>query len=245
MGRPLKIQKFGTNQGAGTPGAAVPVDEGFNPWSALTSPVIPTGFTPGSPTEYGGVVGGSSDISQNAYPVVKCVAFIPGDSTYRNAFIIRQKGTTKYLVAAPTAIQDEDIVAGQAYYINTVGTTNWAALGGPVNASAGDVFTAVVDGTGLTTTGVVYLVGTCVLADDTSPASGFMSISMEFGNSTSITISKLTNKFALDYSDPPVRFAVNFFTDEGTEQKSGTANQANSTGQQNILDLAVVENFQP
>jgi hypothetical protein len=68
---------------------------------------------------------------------------------------------------------------------------------------------------------------------------------MEFGDSTSITISKLTNKFALDYSSPPVRYAVNFFTDEGTEIKSGTTGQGNTSTQQNILDLAVVDNFQP
>jgi len=242
MGRPLKIQKYGTNQGAGTPGAAVPVDEGFNMWSALTNPVYASTF---NADQFAGVVGGSSDNATVAYPVVKCVAYITGDSQYRNAFIIRQKGTTKYMVAAPTIIQDEDIVAGNTYYISSPSDTNWSALGGPANAQAGDVFTATVDGAGLTTNGYVYLVGTCVLADDTSPAEGFMSISMEFGDSTSITISKLTNKFALDYSSPPVRYAVNFFTDEGTEIKSGTTGQGNTSGQQNILDLAVVDNFQP
>jgi hypothetical protein len=36
---------------------------------------------------------------------------------------------------------------------------------------------------------------------------------------------------------------VNFFTDEGTEIKSGTTGAGNVSGQQNILDLAIVDNF--
>lgn len=238
MGRPLKIQKYGTNQGIG--GAGVPVDQGFNMWSALTNPVHPATF---ASTEFLGVVGGSNDISTAAFPVVQCVAFISGDSTYRNSFIVRQKGTTKYLVAAVNSIQDEDIVTGNTYYILTAGNTNWQSLGAPSNASTGDVFTATADGTGLTTTGVVYLVGTCVLVDDTTPAAGFMSINVTLGSSTAFNIQRLTNKFALDYSNPPVRYAVNFFTADGTEIKSGTQNVGNSATQQNILDLVVIDNY--
>jgi hypothetical protein len=242
MGRPLKIQKYGTNQGIGQYGAGVPIDEGFNMWSALTNPVYSATF---NRNQFLGVVGGSSDISTNAYPVVKCVAYIPGDSQYRYAFIIRQKANIKYLVAAPVVINDEDIVAGQTYYINTPGNTNWKALGGPTNASAGDVFTATKAGTGLGTTGVVYIAGVCTLVNDSTPDAGFMSISLEYGDSTEVNISKLTNKFALDYSTPPVRYAVNFFTDEGTQIKSGTKNIANTATQQNIMDLGVVTNYQP
>jgi hypothetical protein len=243
MGRPLKIQKYGPNQGIGQYGAGVPVDEGFNMWSQLTNPVYPVTMTS---SNFGGVVGGSSDVSQAAYPVVKCIAYIPGDSQYRNAFIIRQKANIKYLVAAPNAIQDEDIVAGQTYYINDPSNTNWKALGGPVNAQAGDVFTATVDGTGLTTNGVVYIAGVCVLTDDTTPDEGFMAITMNVNaDSTEITISKLTNKFALDYSTPPVRYATNFWTDESTTQKSGTQNINNSATQQNFLGWGQVDNYAP
>ena len=243
MGRPLKIQKYGPNQGIGQYGAGVPVDEGFNMWSQLTNPVYPVTMTS---SNFGGVVGGASDVSQAAYPVVKCIAYIPGDSQYRNAFIIRQKANIKYLVAAPVGINDEDIVAGQTYYINTPGNTNWKALGGPTNASAGDVFTATVDGTGLTTTGVVYIAGVCVLTDDTTPASGFMAITMNVNDdSTEITISKLTNKFALDYSTPPVRYATNFWTDVSTTQKSGTQNIGNQATQQNYMGWGQVDNYAP
>ena len=243
MGRPLKIQKYGTNQGIGQYGAAVPVDEGFNMWSQLTNPVYPVTMTS---SNFGGVVGGASDVSQAAYPVVKCIAYIPGDSQYRYAFIIRQKANIKYLVAAPVAIQDEDIVAGQTYYINTAGNTNWKALGGPTNASAGDVFTATKAGTGLTTTGVVYIAGVCTLVDDVTPTVGNMAITMNVGaDSTEITISKLTNKFALDYSSPQVRYATNFWTDEGTAIKSGTQNIANSATQQNAMGWGQLDNYKP
>jgi hypothetical protein len=70
-----------------------------------------------------------------------------------------------------------------------------------------------------------------------------MNITFSTGDSTAQLISRLTNKFALDYSTPPVRYAVNFFSDEGYEVKSGTTGAANASGQQNRVSLAIVENF--
>jgi hypothetical protein len=44
------------------------------------------------------------------------------------------------------------------------------------------------------------------------------------------------------------RYVTNFFTDEGTVIKSGTTGAANTgtvtSGQQNLLDLAIVDNVQ-
>ena len=172
MGRPLKIKKTTTK------------DIGFNPWSQLTAPVIPEGFTPGSATEYGGVVGGEGDgsgVATSTYPVVKCRVYITGQSE-DDGYIIRQKGTTKYLV--------EDTSGNQ---------------------------------------------GVCILADESDGAltEGNMNITLTLNDSSPVNIAKLTNKFALDYSDN--RYAVNFFTDEGTEIKSGTVNQA--------LNLGIVEKW--
>jgi hypothetical protein len=184
MGRPLKIKKSTTK------------DIGFNPWSVLTAPVVPTGFTPGSTTQYGGVVGGEGNgggVATATYPVVKCRVFIAGQSE-EDGWIVRQKGTIQYLVEG---------------------------------ASSGAQ-------------------GICTLANQAQGAltSGNMNIAFTDDASTEVLISKLTNKFALDYSTPPVRFAVNFFTDEGTEIKSGTRGQlANTATQQNILDLALVEKY--
>ena len=231
MGRPLKIKKSTT------------VDIGFNPFSALTNPIYPSDPTTFDGTEYLGVVGGANaGVATAAYPVVKCRAFIAGTLAEDDAYIITQKGTTKYQVATVTAINDEDIVAGRAYRILAVGTTNWAAIGGSSSAAIGDVFTATGAGAG---TGTVQAVGTCILANeaDTALTEGNMNITFSTGDSTAQLISKLTNKFALDYSTPPVRYLTNFFSDEGYEIKSGTTGAANVTGQQNRVSLAIVENF--
>lgn len=229
MGRPLKIKKSTTS------------DIGFNPFSALTNPVFPSDPTTFDGTEYLGVVGGANaNVATAAFPVVKCRAFVVG--TEDDAYIITQKGTIKYQVATVSAVNDEDMVAGRAYRILTVGTTNWATIGGSSSAAIGDVFTATGAGSG---TGTVQNVGTCVLANqaDGALSLGNMNISFSEGDSTAQLISKLTNKFALDYSVPPVRYLTNFFSDEGFEIKSGTTGAVNVSGQQNRVSLAIVENF--
>jgi len=233
MGRPLKIKKTTTK------------DIGFNNLGSLTDPTYPATMTAAN---FFGVVGGAnaqggSSIATSAYPVVKAIAFVPGDSTYRDAYIITQKGSTKYLVAAINSIADEDIVAGRSYIINTVGTTNWQLFGAPSNATAGEVFTALANGTN-SGTGTVFLVGVCALADDVTPTEGNMSITINIGgDSTEVTISRLTNHYALDYSTPKVRYAVNFFTDEASVIKSGTSGGANTATQQNTLELAQIDQF--
>lgn len=229
MGRPLKIKKSTTS------------DIGFNPFSALTNPVFPTDPTTFDGTEYLGVVGGANaGVATTAFPVVKCRARIVGAED--DAYIITQKGTIKYQVATVTAVADENIVAGRAYRILTVGTTNWATIGASSTAAVGDVFTATGAGSG---TGTVQDVGICVLANqlDGTLTLGNMNITFSEGDSTAQTISRLTNKFALDYSVPPVRYLTNFFSDEGFQIKSGTTGAANVSGQQNRVGLAIVENF--
>jgi hypothetical protein len=222
MGRPLKIKKSTT------------VDIGFNPFSTLTNPVYPSNPTTFDGTEYLGVVGGANaNVATAAYPVVKCRAFITGTSAEDDAYIITQKGSTKYQVATITAINDEDMVAGRAYRILTVGTTDWATVGASdSNASVGDVFTATAAGAG---TGTVQAVGTCVLANqaDGALSEGNMNITFTTGDSTATTVARLTNRWALDYSGN--RYLVNFFSDEGTQIKSGTVGVT--------VDLAIVENY--
>jgi hypothetical protein len=231
MGRPLKIKKTTTT------------DIGFNPFASLTNPVFPTDPTTFDGTEFLGVVGGANaSVATAAFPVVKCRAFITGAAAEDDAYIITQKGTIKYQVATVSAVNDEDLVVGSAYRILSLGTTDWAACGASTsNAAVGDVFTAVAVGAG---TGTAQQVGTCVLANeaDTALTEGNMNITLSTGDSTAQTISRLTNRFALDFSTPKVRYVVNFFSDEGTEIKSGAEADtfANTTGN---LDLAIVENF--
>ena len=257
MGRPLKIQK--TSTGSGNGGASVGVDLGFPNFGSLTAPVVNTADTLNS-TEYLGVVGGAAptDAPSATNPRVEVIVNIaaPDGSGIGVAagYIIRQKGSHKYLVGDVTGVNDGSFVVGQAYQITSVGTTNWTAAGAPGNFGVGTVFTATsVGGAG---SGTANSVGVCVLADDATPAAGLMAITFTTGDSTATTISKLTNKFLLDwtggstYADTSVvadkRYATNFFTDEGTVIKSGTTGAVNTgtvaAGQQNLLDLAIVDN---
>jgi hypothetical protein len=233
MGRPLKIKESTT------------VDIGFNAVTSLTNPIFPATM---SGTDYFGVVGGANaNVATATYPVIKARAYLPNSDVTDedDAYIITQKGATKYLVATVTAVADEDLEPGNTYRILTVGDTNWRAVGATTaNPAVGDVFTATAIGAG---TGTAQQVGVCVLANkqDGALAEGEMNITFSTGDdSTALTVSKLTNKFLWDYSSPQrVRYAANFFTDEGTAVKSGTTGAANVTGQQNLLDLAIVEKF--
>ena len=197
MGRPLKIKKSTTK------------DIGFNAWGTLTNPVYPATF---NATEFAGVVGGEGNgggVATTAYPVVKCRVFITGQSE-EDGWIVRQKGTRKYLVEG---------------------------------ASSG-------------------LQGVCVLANQAqgSLTAGNMNISYSLdADSSEVLISKLNNKYAYDFTggevggvsggwaqsqvQQNVRYAANFFTDEGTEIKSGTTGQGNTATQQNLLNLVIVESY--
>ena len=257
MGRPLKIQK--TSTGSGNGGASVGVDLGFPNFGSLTAPVVNTADTLNS-TQYLGVVGGAAptDAPSATNPRVDVTVNISNPSGTgigsATGYIIRQKGSHKYLVGDATGVNDGSFVVGQAYQITSVGTTDWTAAGAPSNFGVGTIFTATsVGGAG---SGTANSVGVCVLDDDTTPAAGLMAITFTTGDSTATTISKLTNKFLLDWTGGTTyaatsviadkRYATNFFTDEGTVIKSGTTAAANTgtvaAGQQNLLDLAIVDN---
>ena len=89
--------------------------------------------------------------------------------------------------------------------------------------------------------------GVCTLADlaDSSLTDNTMTITMNDGDSTPRRISKLTNKYALDYTGGAtytaaavvqrLRFLANFFDDGSTAIKSGTNNQT--------ITLGLVENY--
>ena len=91
-----------------------------------------------------------------------------------------------------------------------------------------------------------------MLDNDVTPAAGLMAITYTNNDSTATPISKLTNKFLLDFAGGSgftqaevtndVRFSANFFTDEGTVIKSGTTAAGNVSGQQNLLDVVIVDN---
>ena len=247
MGRPLKIQKSSTGSGNG--GAAVGVDLGFPNFGSLTAPVFNAPTQTLNTTQYLGVVGGAgpTDTPSATNPRVDVTVNIAAPSGtgigVATGYIIRQKGSHKYLVGDATGVNDGSFVVGQAYQISTVGTTtDWPAAGAPANYGLGTIFTATsVGGSG---NGAANSVGVCVLDDDVTPAAGLMAITYTLGDSTATTISKLTNKWLLNWAGGSnyaatsvindVRYVTNFFTDEGTVIKSGTA--------QTTVELAIVDN---
>ena len=242
MGRPLKIQKSSTGSGNG--GAAVGVDLGYPNFNSLTNPVFNSPVQTLNGTQYLGVVGGAGpiDTPSATNPRVDVTVYITGAAAAAQGYIIRQKGAHKYLVGDVTGVNDGSFLVGQAYQIVSVGTTDWTAAGAPSNFGVGTVFTASsVGGAG---SGTVNSVGVCVLADSATPTVGLMSISYIDDTSSEVFISKLTNKFLLgweggsDYAATSVvadtRQVANFFTDEGTVIKSGTA--------QTTINVALVQN---
>jgi hypothetical protein len=256
MGRPLKINKAAQTGSTTLTGG---IDIGFNAFTQLTAPVLPIGGNY-SASNYLGVVGGSNTVDTATYPTVKCRVFITGFAE-EDGYIIRQKGSRKYLVGGTTA--RTALVSGRAYRITTVGDTVWSTYGVQGTAAVGTVFTATAT-LANTGTGRVNAVGQCVLTSDLSPTAGNMSISFFYGatDSTEQAISKLTNKFLYDFTggetggnadtgdvwdydqvNQNVRYDANFFSDEGYEVKSGTTGAANAAGQQNRLDLAQVEKY--
>jgi hypothetical protein len=248
MGRALKIQK--TNIGAGTSVSGsttsynqnVLTDAGFPNFGSLTNPVYNTPVATLDATQFLGVVGGSPTTStaSTTFPEIAAVVNITladGTNTTAGAGrIIRQKGSHKFLVAyTASTTADESFIAGQAYQVSTVGTTDWAAVGAGTGVAAGDIFTATAVGAG---TGEAYPVGICVLANTGSPAAGFMSISYSVADSAAVYASYITNKWVRDwngmtyanYADSNFgeniqsgenQYVANFFTDEGNVTVSG------------------------
>lgn len=105
-------------------------------------------------------------LNENAAVDVTDSAFYYG-TLDSEGMILRQKGKRKFLVARMDDVQDEYIVAGNTYFINSVSETDWAALGAGPDAGYGKIFTATANGTGLATNGTVYYVGVCSLVDTT------------------------------------------------------------------------------
>jgi hypothetical protein len=248
MGRPLKIQKYGTAQGitynadgtANTPAAAVPVDQGDPNCGSLTDPVYNSADTLNSTQFYGVVGGAKSSALSTTFPIVKCEVNITNSASGQTAGqIIRQKGSRKFMVATTTAIDPENAVVGVALRIAVVGDTDWSSMGAPAGYGVGTIFTPTA-ASAAGTTGTAQEVGTCVLTSDLTPTAGNMSISYFSNDSVETAISKLTNKFLQNFAggetggsantgdvwNPAqvvnnVEFAANFFSDEGTTAKSG------------------------
>ena len=162
MGRPLKIKKSTT------------IDIGFNDFGNVEVPVIPTGMTT---TEFLGVVGGANaGIATSAYPVVEIYANVNGQAG--NGYIIRQKGSSKYLATPNNTVSAGSLTAGFSYVIKALGNTNWAAVGAAPNAAVGDVFVCTAAGSG---SGTASDVGQVQLVNSAAPQAGYASIKFNTG----------------------------------------------------------------
>ena len=243
MGRPLKIQKYSPGSADGN--QPVPVDSGFNAFDTLTDPEIPAGSSLTS-SEFVGVVGGIPNTgTSTTYPVIEVSAYIAGSSGPQAGYIIRQKGSHKFLVGVTANTAPANVVVGSSYMITSVGsTTDWTSIGGPTNPAVGSIFTASAVGAG---DGVTQEVGVCVLDSSATPGAGNVSITFQTGGSnTAVVLSKISNKFLLDwaggnsYAQSDVvndnRYGTNFFSNAGTEAKSGAENAG-------TIPLALVENY--
>ena len=214
MGRALKIQKTGTNNGVtyptsttvNQPALSTNVDQGYPNFGSLTNPVYNAPVQTLDAAQFLGVVGGSPATSTASvtYPeIVAKVNVVLGDGSatgVKTGRIIRQKGSHKFLVAATqTPISDGSFVVGSAYQISTLGTTtNWAAAGAGNDVALGDVFTATsVGGSG---NGAAYPVGICVLSNTATPTAGNMSIAYSVGDSAAVYASYITNKWVRDWN---------------------------------------------
>ena len=215
MGRPLKIQKL--NVGVVTD-AGYPQFANLDPGTA----VIPSGLTT---DEFLGAVGGNSTVASATFPTVAITANVNGQEG--SAWIITQKGTTKYLVSGENTVNAGSFTVGFSYQITSLGNTNWTAIGAGVNPQVGQVFTATGVGSG---SGTASDAGQCVLTPSGTISSGQMNITFN-ANGDTIYATRLTNKYIWDNSTPPVRYAVNFFVaGETTPVTLGSVAVANTAG---------------
>ena len=236
MGRPLKIKKSTT------------IDIGFNNFGNLTASSV--GNTSFTSSQFVGVVGGANtSIATAAYPVVACNANINGVGNTA-AYIIRQKGATKYLVGSDVDQFANAITANSSYVITALGTTGvsgFTSIGAPVTANVGDIFTANAAGTG---TGTVNLVGQCLLANQANAAlltANTMSITFSYDGNVSNTtpVARLENRFVWDYNasnTANVQYSSNFFNTGNTLPLSGAEAETFSNGTGNIL-TGLVTNY--
>lgn len=193
MGRPLKIQKLNNS---------IQTDAGFPQFANLDpgTQVIPVGMTS---TEFLGVVGGQESVASTTFPVVAITANVNG--VEGAAYIITQKGQTKYLVSGEDSVNAGSFTVGYSYQILSLGDTDFTAIGAGPNPTVGAVFTATGVGSG---TGTASDCGQCLLIANATISSGQMNMVFNAG-AANIYASRLTNKYIWDGSNN--RYAVNFF----------------------------------
>jgi hypothetical protein len=180
----------------------------------------------------------TADITAQQYPsitldagatvTVSNSAFTNSTPAANDGYVVRQKGKRKFLVVEKNIVNDEFICAGGSYMIISVSNTNWEALGAGPDAAAGKVFTATINGVGLTTNGTVYPIGICTLVNtaDASLTRNQMNLNLNFASDPDAFAASVTNHFAVD------------FTDNGVDENPGTKYIATLGGASDTPDPA-------
>lgn len=231
MGRPLKIKISDTQ------------DAGFNNPNG-TADSIPSGEL------FYGVLGGNTGTSNVVFPVLTARVFPASNSTGAEAegFIVRQKGSSKFLVAMTTPIDPASAVVGQQIQIAVVGNTDWSAMSGDRlqgNIAVGLIFTVVAQ-SAAGSNGTANELGICTLANkaDGALASGEMTMTYAAPDSSAVRIKRLSNRKVLDFSVTgtlytPVVSIGNFFNLSDSTVVIGGSGSAASP---KTRDLVQVEN---
>jgi hypothetical protein len=177
----------------------------------------------GFPSTTSGIVGGNT--GQTGNQILARVKI--GAQAEANGYIIRQKGKSKFLAASVTSIQDEDIKAGNSYVITNTSNTDWTYFG-VRSAGNGQVFTATVDGSGLTTNGVVNQVTVCTLANTANAAlvANTMTVTCTYANSSTFRAKTISNHHVTNFSD--VKFIADFNTANASTSPYATVTVAKS-----------------
>jgi len=167
-----------------------------------------------------GVVGGDTSITGAQIRIRVKI----GGNSEADGYILRQKGSAKFLVTDNTSVSAGSFATDQAYQITAVGTTDFTDIGAGEN-TVGTIFTATGAGTG---NGTAVRVGVCSLADtaDSSLAANTMTVTVTETDSGNIRLQRLSNRWGLGYDG--IRRALSFTdtADSGTSVtetiKSGT-----------------------
>jgi len=201
------------------------------PLKIAKSATVDTGF-PYVDTYNIGVVGGSTAITGAQ---IRARVKI-GSNTNADGYIVRQKGSKKFLVAELTSVAVTSAVADQEYLILTVGNTDFTAIGAG-ESTVGTIFTATGAGTG---TGTVYRVGVCTLVDkaDGSLGADEMSITMQEDDSSTLRLARVSNRYGIDFAGR--RYLLSF-TDTADSGDS-TAETIKSGTKEDYLEIVQVEN---
>ena len=152
----LKIQKTYTGGSGYQASATIVVDSYAN-----NQKLAANGVASSSGTYEGGVGGYTTQTIATIQPTVKVRS-----ATATTGSIISQRGAHKFQVSDENTVNDESVTVGQTYRINSVGSTDWAAMGAGPNANTNDVFAALAAGAG---TGTVQNVGICTLVNLATP----------------------------------------------------------------------------